>query len=272
LALLTPEELEALALPADEGSGRHHRQCAAPIEPTAEQDEGQLCRMRGSAGSDIAFQVEPELLRRNRFSAASELSDRKLRTTTRSKSTTTFSQSRQDLIIDRCRIVSVSALQIGRNLALSGHAGNFFGGQLSPRYRIARAFAARRLACWRAGLKLYLPREIEELLDGPLDRIAGAGGQTLVRQSRERDVPSVIQLTDEIFSAPERRRKKTSLNFDSPVISRSGRSKMPGLFRSTSKYEIPLLRGAEVSVRTSSTCQSARCARLVHTFRPVTTK
>src|SRR5271167_1104744 len=27
----------ALALPTDEGSRRHHRQCAAPIEPTAEQ-------------------------------------------------------------------------------------------------------------------------------------------------------------------------------------------------------------------------------------------
>jgi len=33
LALVTPEQLGALALPADEGSGRYHPQCAAPIEP-----------------------------------------------------------------------------------------------------------------------------------------------------------------------------------------------------------------------------------------------
>src|ERR1017187_7864584 len=55
LALLTPEELEALALPTDEGSGRHHRQRAAPIEPTAEQYERQACWRGGSAGSDFTF-------------------------------------------------------------------------------------------------------------------------------------------------------------------------------------------------------------------------
>jgi len=61
LALLTPEQLGALALPADEGSRRHHRQCPAPIEPTAEQYQGHLCWRGSSAGSDTAFLVEPEL-------------------------------------------------------------------------------------------------------------------------------------------------------------------------------------------------------------------
>src|ERR1019366_2506236 len=55
LALVTPEELEALALPADKGSGRHHHQCAAPIEPMAEPYESHLRRMRGAAGFDFAF-------------------------------------------------------------------------------------------------------------------------------------------------------------------------------------------------------------------------
>src|ERR1019366_10498252 len=62
LALLTPEQLEASALPTAEGFRRHHRQCGAPIEPTAEQYEGHLCWRRGSPGSDFAFLVEPELL------------------------------------------------------------------------------------------------------------------------------------------------------------------------------------------------------------------
>src|ERR1035441_4143267 len=60
-ALPTPEELVALVLPTDEGSGRHHRQCPAPIEPTAEQYQGHLCWRGSSAGSDTAFLVEPEL-------------------------------------------------------------------------------------------------------------------------------------------------------------------------------------------------------------------
>ncbi len=50
-------------------------------------------------------------------SAASELSDRKLRTMKRNKSAKTLSQSGQDLIIDRCLRFLVSALQIDRNLA-----------------------------------------------------------------------------------------------------------------------------------------------------------
>jgi len=47
---------------------------------------------------------------------------------------------------------------------------------------------------------------------------------------------------------------------------------IPGLCISTSKYEMPLCLGADGSVRTSSTCQSARCAKLVHTFWPLITK
>jgi IstB-like ATP binding protein len=49
---------DALALPIDEGFGRHHRQCAAPVEPTAEQYQGHLCRTGSSAGFDFAFLVE----------------------------------------------------------------------------------------------------------------------------------------------------------------------------------------------------------------------
>lgn len=45
---------------------------------------------------------------RKRFSAASELLDRKLRTKKRSKSAKRFSQSKQDFIMDRCLLFSVS--------------------------------------------------------------------------------------------------------------------------------------------------------------------
>src|ERR1019366_371085 len=59
LALVTPEQVVALALPTDEGFGRHHRQCTAPIEPTAEQYQGHPCWRGSSPGSDTAFLVEP---------------------------------------------------------------------------------------------------------------------------------------------------------------------------------------------------------------------
>jgi hypothetical protein len=100
LALVTPEQLVALALPTDEGFGRHHRQCAAPIEPAAEQYEGHLCRMGGSAGFDFAFLVEPELFAQEQILRRGERSDRKLRIKKRNKSAKTFSQSWQDFSMD----------------------------------------------------------------------------------------------------------------------------------------------------------------------------
>src|SRR5271170_2806684 len=60
-AFPTPEKLKALAVPTNEGFGRHHSQCAAPIEPAAEPQEGQACWMGGSAGPDSAFLVERKL-------------------------------------------------------------------------------------------------------------------------------------------------------------------------------------------------------------------
>ena len=60
LAFPTPEKLEALAVPTDEGLRLHDRQCAAPIEPAAEPQEGQACWMGGPSGLDSAF-LEREL-------------------------------------------------------------------------------------------------------------------------------------------------------------------------------------------------------------------
>ena len=61
LAFPTPEKLEALAVPGDEGFRRHDNQCAAPIEPAAEPQKGQARWMGGPAGLDFAFLVEREL-------------------------------------------------------------------------------------------------------------------------------------------------------------------------------------------------------------------
>jgi hypothetical protein len=58
LAFPTPEQQEALAVATDEGSGCHDRQCAALIEPAAEPQEGQACRMGGPSRLDSAFLVE----------------------------------------------------------------------------------------------------------------------------------------------------------------------------------------------------------------------
>ncbi len=61
LALPTPEKLEALAVPADKGFGRHHGQCVSPIEPPTEPDERQAGWIVGSSGLDFAFPIEGEL-------------------------------------------------------------------------------------------------------------------------------------------------------------------------------------------------------------------
>ena len=60
-AFPVPEQLETLAVPTDEGSGRHDRQRAFPIEPAAEPHERQACWMGDPARPDSAFPVECEL-------------------------------------------------------------------------------------------------------------------------------------------------------------------------------------------------------------------
>jgi len=62
LAFPTPEQLEALAVPMDEGSRRHDGQSAAPIETAAEPQQGQARRLGGPAGLDSALLVDGELL------------------------------------------------------------------------------------------------------------------------------------------------------------------------------------------------------------------
>ena len=61
LAFPTPEKLEALAVPTNEGSGRHDRHRAASIEPAAEPQESQARWVGGPAGPDLALLVEREL-------------------------------------------------------------------------------------------------------------------------------------------------------------------------------------------------------------------
>ena len=61
LALSTPEQLEALPVPTDEGSGSYDRQPTAPIEQAAEPQQRQACRMGDPMGLDFAFSVEGEL-------------------------------------------------------------------------------------------------------------------------------------------------------------------------------------------------------------------
>ena len=56
-----PEQLEALAVPTDEGSARHDRERAAPIEPAAEPQESQTCWIGGPSGFDSALLTEREL-------------------------------------------------------------------------------------------------------------------------------------------------------------------------------------------------------------------
>ena len=63
--------------------------------------------------------------------------------------------------------------------------------------------------------------------------------------------------------------RKTSLNSASPVISRSGRTSMPGEDMSTRKYVIPSCRGEPGSVRAMQIAQSACLASEVQIFCPV---
>ncbi len=60
--LPTPEETEALAVPTDQGLKPHNHQSNSPIEPAAEQHEGEARRIVSKSGLDLAFLIEGELL------------------------------------------------------------------------------------------------------------------------------------------------------------------------------------------------------------------
>ena len=82
--------------------------------------------MRGSAGFDFAFLVNPSCLRRTDSPPRGKFGAEAGAPQGETKSGTTFSQSRQHFIIDRCLIVLVAALQIDRNWRVLDHAGNFW--------------------------------------------------------------------------------------------------------------------------------------------------
>ena len=90
----------------------------------------------------------------------------------------------------------------------------------------------------------------------------------VVRASRQ---PSFTVPTT-ISSGTNTPSRKTSLNNAWPVISRSGRIKIPGELMSIRKYVIPLCFGASGSVRARQTPNCALCAEDVHTFCPVSSQ
>ncbi|MNN41014.1 hypothetical protein D3C81_1551070 [compost metagenome] len=65
--------------------------------------------------------------------------------------------------------------------------------------------------------------------------------------------------------------KNTSLTSCSPSRVMIGRTVMPGVFMSISTNEMPRCCRASGSVRTRQNIQSAKCARVVQVFWPLTT-
>ena len=65
--------------------------------------------------------------------------------------------------------------------------------------------------------------------------------------------------------------RNVSLKWLPPVISMIGRTSMPGLRMSTTKYEMPRCVGASGSVRASRMPQSLRLAHVLQIFCPFTT-
>ncbi|COY74660.1 Uncharacterised protein [Mycobacterium tuberculosis] len=63
--------------------------------------------------------------------------------------------------------------------------------------------------------------------------------------------------------------KNTSLNSESPVICRSGRTSTPGANMSMITVVMPACLGASGSVRTVARPRAQYCAPLVHTFCPL---
>ncbi len=116
-------------MPTDESFGRNDGQDTAPGEPAAEPSEAQACLIGGPARLDAAFPVERELFAQEGFSAASELLARKVRITKWSKSARRLSPSRQDFIMDRWSLISVSPFKSFAIWRVSSHAESFCGVQ-----------------------------------------------------------------------------------------------------------------------------------------------
>jgi hypothetical protein len=93
-----------------------------------------------------------------------------------------------------------------------------------------------------------------------------------------RSLPSVARATSQPrFTSPttsasgtNTSSKKTSLKCESPVMPRSGLTVTPGAFMSMAIMVTPACLGASGSVRTVASPHWQYCARLVHTFCPVT--
>ena len=66
--------------------------------------------------------------------------------------------------------------------------------------------------------------------------------------------------------------KNTSANSGAPLSSSNGRTVMPGVSKSTKNAVMPRCRDSGVPVRVRSTQREAYCARLVHSFWPLTTQ
>ncbi len=105
---------------------------------------------------------------------------------------------------------------------------------------------------------LNVARELDEARDVTFENEmqARAVGAAFVHQGAHRDVPAVVHFAEDIFGGDAHIAEKSSLNSDSPVIWRSGRTSTPGDFISTRSTVRPLCFAAVASVRTTSSHQS----------------
>src|SRR6202034_3479618 len=121
------------------------------------------------------------------------------------------------------------------------------------------------------GLRTGVLAAHRELSDALVEQRADLRGDYQPRQLillRATRQPSLTVPTT-ISSGTNTPSRNTSLNNASPVISRSGRIRMPGELISIRKEVIPLCFGASGSVRARHTPHCALCADDVHTFWPV---
>jgi hypothetical protein len=113
----------------------------------------------------------------------------------------------------------------------------------------------------------------------PLTRVLGAGLAVFALGALLALLAVVIATCQPLPTSPRRfsaetwtSLKKISLNSDSPVICRSGRTSTPGACMSTIRYVRPAWRDDSGSERVSRMQKSAMCANDDHTFCPFTTK
>lgn len=71
-----PKEVEPFAMPADQRRRFHDRKHGSPVDQPGERDEGDPCRIIGTARLHLALSIDANCFRRNRFSAASRDRDR----------------------------------------------------------------------------------------------------------------------------------------------------------------------------------------------------